>query len=124
MQAVRSPLLTVEQLDLAFFGDHPEVPPYEAHPLDERPEMAEGVLAHLGWVMTNTSIPEVDAEKVMTIALRQARPDLSTLSDAGLLTRARMFQPLLRKLFKLPAQTRTNTTCRPCCWPQPEKQFV
>ena len=99
MQAVRSPLLTVEQLDLAFFGDHPEVPPYEAHPLDERPEMAEGVLAHLGWVMTNTSIPEVDAEKVMTIALRQARPDLSTLSDAGLLTRARMFQPLLRKLF-------------------------
>ena len=124
MQAVRSPLLTVEQLDLAFFGDHPEVPPYEAHPLDERPEMAEGVLAHLGWVMTNTSIPEVDAEKVMTIALRQARPDLSTLSDAGLLTRARMFQPLLRKLFKQPAQTRTNTTCRPCCWPQPEKQFV
>jgi pyruvate,water dikinase len=99
MQAVRSPLLTVEQLDLAFFGDHPEVPPYEAHPLDERPEMAEGVLAHLGWVMSNTSIPEVDAEKVMTIALRQARPDLSTLSDAGLLTRARMFQPLLRKLF-------------------------
>jgi len=99
MQAVRSPLLTVEQLDLAFFGDHPEVPPYEAHPLDDRPEMAEGVLAHLGWVMTNTSIPEVDAEKVMTIALRQARPDLSTLSDAGLLTRARMFQPLLRKLF-------------------------
>ncbi len=99
MQAVRSPLLTVEQLDLAFFGDHPEVPPYEAHPLDERPEMAEGVLAHLGWVMSNTSIPEVDAEKEMTIALRQARPDLSTLSDAGLLTRARMFQPLLRKLF-------------------------
>ena len=99
MQAVRSPLLTVEQLDLAFFGDHPEVPPYEAHPLDDRPEMAEGVLAHLGWVMSNTSIPEVDAEKVMTIALRQARPDLSTLSDAGLLTRARMFQPLLRKLF-------------------------
>ena len=99
MQAVRSPLLTVEQLDLAFFGDHPEVPPYEAHPSDDRPEMAEGILAHLGWVMSNTSIPEVDAEKVMTIALRQARPDLSTLTDAGLLTRARMFQPLLRKLF-------------------------
>ena len=99
MQAVRSPLLTVEQLDLAFFGDHPEVPPYEAHPLDERPEMAEGILAHLGWVMTNTSIPEVDAEKQMTIELRRGRPNLATLSDAGLLTRARMLQPLLRKLF-------------------------
>ena len=99
MQAVRSPLLTVEQLDLAFFGDHPEVPPYEAHPLDERPDLVEGILAHLGFVMTTTSIPEVDAEKELTIALRAGRPDLTSLSDAGLLARARMLQPMLRKLF-------------------------
>ncbi|MFM8846543.1 MAG: PEP-utilizing enzyme [Actinomycetota bacterium] len=99
MQAVRSPLLTVEQLDLAFFGDHPEVPPYEAHPLDERPDLVDGILAHLGFVMTTTSIPEVDAEKQMTIGLRAGRPELETMSDAGLLARARMLQPLLRKLF-------------------------
>jgi len=27
MQGVRSPAVTIEQLDLAFFGDHPDVPP-------------------------------------------------------------------------------------------------
>ncbi|MBU3687986.1 MAG: hypothetical protein B7C54_09895 [Acidimicrobiales bacterium mtb01] len=99
MQGVRSPLLTVEQLDLAFFGDHPEVPPYEPHPLDERPDLVEGIMGHLGWVMTTTSVPEVDAEKEMTIGLRRNRPDLASASDADLVARIRMLQPLLRKLF-------------------------
>ena len=99
MQGVRSPLLTVEQLDLAFFGDHPEVPPYEPHPLDERPDLVDGIMGHLGWVMTTTSVPEVDAEKEMTIGLRRNRPDLATASDADLVSRIRMLQPLLRKLF-------------------------
>jgi len=99
MQGVRSPLLSVEQLDLAFFGDHPEVPPYEPHPLDERPDLVEGILGHLGFVMTTTSIPEVDAEKEMTIGLRRSRPDLGTTSDSDLVARIRMLQPILRKLF-------------------------
>jgi pyruvate,water dikinase len=99
MQGVRSPLLSVEQLDLAFFGDHPEVPPYEPHPLDERPDLVEGILGHLGFVMTTTSIPEVDAEKEMTIGLRRSRPALGTTSDSDLVARIRMLQPILRKLF-------------------------
>ena len=99
MQGVRSPLLTVEQLDLAFFGDHPDVPPYERHPLDERPDLVEGIMGHLGWVMTTTSVPEIDAEKTMTIDLRRNRPDLASVSDADLVARIRMLQPLLRKLF-------------------------
>lgn len=99
MQGVRSPLLTVEQLDLAFFGDHPEVPPYDAHPLDERPDLVDGIMGHLGWVMTNTSVPEIDAEKSMTIELRRTRPDLASSSDDDLVARIRMLQPLLRKLF-------------------------
>ena len=99
MQGVRSPLLSVEQLDLAFFGDHPDVPPYEPHPLDERPDLVEGIMGHLGWVMTTTSVPEIDAEKTMTIDLRRNRPDLGTASDADLVSRIRTLQPLLRKLF-------------------------
>lgn len=99
MQGVRSPLLSVEQLDLAFFGDHPEVPPYEPHPLDERPDLVEGIMAHLGWVMTTTSVPEIDAEKQMTIDLRRNRPDLSSATDAELASRIRSLQPVLRKLF-------------------------
>ena len=99
MQGVRSPLLSVEQLDLAFFGDHPEVPPYEPHPLDERPDLVEGIMGHLGWVMTTTSVPDIDAEKTMTIDLRRNRPDLGAASDADLVARIRTLQPLLRKLF-------------------------
>jgi hypothetical protein len=58
MQGARSPILTVEQLDMAFFGDHPDVPPYVPHPLDDRPDLEPGIMAHLGWVMSTTEWPE------------------------------------------------------------------
>ena len=99
MQGVRSPAVTVEQLDLAFFGDHPDVPPYEPHPLDERPDLADKALAHIGWMLTAQSWPEIDQHKVDTIALRAGRPDLTTLSDDELVERARMTQPLLHQGF-------------------------
>jgi rifampicin phosphotransferase len=100
MQGVRSPLVTVEQLDLAFFGDHPDVPPYVPQPADERPELVPGIMQHVGWVMTTTSWPEIDQERADTIAARRSRPDLSTLSDAELVERARSMQPTLQKLFE------------------------
>jgi rifampicin phosphotransferase len=99
MQGVRSPVVTVEQLDLAFFGDHPDVPPYDPHPDDERPDLVPKILEHLGWVMSTTSWPEIDDEKAATIALRQHRPDLAATSDADLVAHARSTQPMLRKLF-------------------------
>ncbi len=100
MQGVRSPAVTVEQLDLAFFGDHPDVPAYVPHPLDERPDLLENIGAHLGWLMTTTEWPEINQEKLDTIALRASRPDLATASDADLVARARSTQPLLQKLFE------------------------
>jgi pyruvate,water dikinase len=101
MQGVRSPAVTVEQLDLAFFGDHPDVPPYQADPRDERPDLTPGILEHLGWVMSTTEWPEIDHEKAQVRALRASRPDLTTLSDAELVARARSMQPLLVvKLFE------------------------
>jgi pyruvate,water dikinase len=99
MQGVRSPVVTVEQLDMAFFGDHPGVPPYVAHPDDDKPELLPAIGQHLGWVMTATTFPEIDDEKTQTIAFRVGRPDLSSLSDAELVERARSTQPMLRKLF-------------------------
>ena len=57
MQGVRNPAVTVEQLDLAFFGDHPDVPPYVADPRDERPDLTPKILAHLGWLMSTSSWP-------------------------------------------------------------------
>lgn len=100
MQGVRSPLVTVEQLDLAFFGNHPDVPMYKAHPADDRPDLTEGIMGHVGWVMTTTTWDEINREKDETRALRQARPDLASASDVELLAYARRTQPMLRKLFE------------------------
>lgn len=100
MQGVRNPAVTVEQLDRAFFGDHPDVPPYEPHPDDEKPELTEAILAHMGWVMTATEWPEIDEAKAATIALRQGRPELGSLSPAELVARARELQPGLISGFE------------------------
>ena len=99
MQGARSPVLTVAQLDLAFFGDHPDVPPYVADPRDDKPDLVPGILQHMGWVMSTTSWPEIDEEKAAMKALRRDRPDLSSMSDDDLVARARSLQPWLVRLF-------------------------
>lgn len=99
MQGVRSPAVTIEQLDLAFFGGHPDVPPYTPHPDDEKPELLPRILEHLGWLMSTSTWPKIDGEKRETIALRAARPDLATASDEELVAWARRTQPMLRTLF-------------------------
>ncbi|MGI9052664.1 MAG: PEP-utilizing enzyme [Ilumatobacteraceae bacterium] len=113
MQGVRNPAVTVEQLDLAFFGDHPEVPPYEGHPLDDRPDLVPGIMAHLGWVMSTTSWPEFDDEKRQTIELRAKRPDLSSISDDELVAYARSTQPMLQKLFESHTVTSSSSGIAP-----------
>jgi pyruvate,water dikinase len=113
MQGARSPILTVEQLDLAFFGDHPDVPPYVEHPADDRPDLEAGIMAHLGWVMSTTTWPEIDEEKRVVAELRANRPDLSALSDADLVARARTIQPLLRKLFESHTVTSSSSGVAP-----------
>lgn len=113
MQGVRSPAVTVEQLDLAFFGDHPDVPPYEPHPGDERPDLLPAIAAHLEWVTSATTFPEIDAERELTVRLRGERPDLTALSDAALVARAREIQPLIAKLFESHTVTSSSAGVAP-----------
>ena len=100
MQGVRSPAVTVEQLDLAFFGDHPDVPPYDEHPADVRDDLVPAIGAHLGWVMSTTEWPEIDDERVETIALRADRPDFASMSTTDIVAYVRTLQPKLQKLFE------------------------
>ena len=100
MQGARNPALTVEQLDLAFFGEHPDVPPYVADPRDVQPDYAPYIMERMGWVMSTTGWPEIDEERDQTRALAKNRPDLSTISDAEIVAYARTTQPMLRKLFE------------------------
>jgi phosphohistidine swiveling domain-containing protein len=100
MQGVRSPAVTVEQLDLAFFGDHPDVPPYEEDPADVRDDLVPAIGAHLGWVMSTTEWPEIDDERTETVALRADRPDFASMSSADIVAYVRTLQPKLQKLFE------------------------
>lgn len=113
LQAVRNPGLTVEQLDLAFFGDHPDVPPYVPHPDDERPDTGEQVQAFLAWVMSDTGWPELDADAEAVRALRRNRPDLTTLSPAELVARAREAQPHMETAWLRHAHSTVATTVAP-----------
>lgn len=93
MQGVRNPMVSVEQLDLAFFGDHPDVPPYVEHPEDQKPHLGPGIEAHTGWIMTRTEWPELLEDRKTVGAFRDGRPDLTKLSDTELLDRARATLP-------------------------------
>jgi len=95
MQGVRNPAVTVEQLDLAFFGNHPDVPPYVAHPDDEKPHLVPKIEAHTAWVLSATEWPELHEDRIEVDRLRSDRQDLTALDDRQLLDRARTTQPLL-----------------------------
>ena len=95
MQAVRNPAVTIDQLDMAFFGDHPDVPPYSPHLDDEKPHLQEKADAHMGFVTTSTEWPALLEEKAAVAQLRADRPDLSLLSDQDLLDRAMSILPML-----------------------------
>jgi phosphohistidine swiveling domain-containing protein len=101
MQGVRNPAVTVEQLDTAFFGDHPDVPPYVPHPEDSRPDLEPSIMEHMGWVMTATDWPEIDEWKERSIALRTDRPDLSAMSETQIVAHLRELQPWHRSGFEL-----------------------
>ena len=100
IQGVRNPAVTVEQLDMAFFGDHPDVPPYVAHPDDEKPHLVEKIDANTAWVMTADTWPEIDEDKAEADVLRDSRGDLTQRSDQELVDRARSLRPTLQHLFE------------------------
>jgi pyruvate,water dikinase len=100
MQGVRNPGVTVEQLDMAFFGDHPDVPPYVPHPDDDKPHLVANIEANTAWVMARDTWPEIDDDKATADALRDNRGDLTRYSDEELIERARPIRPLLHHLFE------------------------
>ena len=113
MQGVRNPAVTVDQLDMAFFGGHPDVPPYVADPLDVRPDLEPKIMEHLGWVMSATEWPEIEQAKADTIALRTHRPELATLSASELVDRVRMLQPLHIAGFEVHAVSSSSSGIAP-----------
>lgn len=113
MQGARNPAATVEILDTAFFGDHPDVPPYVAHPDDHKPHLLAGIEAHTAWVLSGDRWPELDADKADAAALRASRGDLTRLTDAQLVACARLVQSRLPHLFAQHVVSGTSAAVAP-----------
>jgi rifampicin phosphotransferase len=98
----RAPGLSWELMDQTFFGAQPGIPPYEPMEGDVRPDFTEKIGETFGWVFAQTSLDdltELTEDRNQTIALRDARPDLSKMSDADLWNRYLSLLPIHRTLF-------------------------
>jgi len=113
MQGARNPAATVEILDVAFFGDHPDVPSYVAHPDDNKPHLLPNLERHNEWVMSGSGWPELDADKKAAADLRASRGDLGAYSLTQLLTRARSIQSQLPHLFSQHVVSGTSAAMAP-----------
>jgi pyruvate,water dikinase len=97
---VRTPGLTAESIDYQLWGEMPGVPPYAPQPTDESPAHSERIMETLGWVLTTQSLPELLADETMLDELRDARPDLTQMSEQELVDRVRaLFDAHFRHLF-------------------------
>ena len=96
----RMPGASPEMIDQAFFDERDEVPPYEEQPWHVSPEHEAKLGESMGWSMSAAELPELDADRRLVRSLREHRPDLSTLTDAALLARARSMAPVLQQTFE------------------------
>ena len=96
----RMPGASPEMIDKAFFDERDEVPPYEEQPWHVSPEHEAKLGESMGWAMSASELPELDADRRLVRSLREQRPDLTELTDAALLARARSMAPLLQQTFE------------------------
>jgi len=96
---VRGPGLSPEQIDYVYFGEHPDVPPYQPEPWHENAAATERMGAWIAGVVTADDLPELRADRQRADDARASRPDLTHLTDEQLVERACSFVPLLRHLF-------------------------
>jgi pyruvate,water dikinase len=80
---------TADQIDAAFVGQRSDTPVYVAHPEDQDAELTAKAGATLQRMLGQSNFPEADADRERLRRLRRERPDLSALSDTGLVAHAR-----------------------------------
>ena len=96
----RMPGASPEMIDKAFFDERDDVPPYEEQPWHESAMHEARLGESMGWAMSATSLPELDADRALARAQREQRPDLHSITDAALLARARSMVPLVQQTFE------------------------
>ncbi len=88
-----------QAIDNAYFDDPSAVPPYVEADWHTSPRHSEMLGKTMGWFMSTPNVPEIDKQKVEAKALRDSRPELSTLTDLQLVGRARSIQRHLVAMF-------------------------
>lgn len=95
VMGARMPGATPAAIDHAYFGDHPGVPEYVPHPDDESPKHEAKLGETMGWAMSTDSFPAQEEASAKAKAAVASRPNLSALSNAELVARAREMTQLL-----------------------------
>ena len=95
----RMPGASPSAIDQAYFGDHPGVPPYVAHPDDENEVQTAKLGDRMAWVMSTDSFAEQDTAAVRSRALAAARPDLAAMTDAQLVAYGRTIGPVIDEVW-------------------------
>lgn len=93
----RAPGLTAQAMDDLFFGAQPGIPPYEVAPGDVDEERTAAIGEVFQWAMTVDKLDEPAAGEALVRKLREARPDLESMSNEDLWTYGR---DLLLKDFR------------------------
>jgi pyruvate,water dikinase len=96
--AVRTPGLTVPDMDRMFFGES-DAPPYAAQAGDKSLLASLKVAGTLLKTVGTKSLPELDEDKERVAASVAAIPPLGTASDAELLAKVFAFKGEFRQLF-------------------------
>jgi phosphohistidine swiveling domain-containing protein len=89
-----------QAIDNTFFdSSSQEIPPYVEQPWHESPRHSQKLADTIAWCLSTPNVPEIDLQKQEAMALRASRPDLTQLTDAQLVGRARTMQRYLRAFF-------------------------
>ena len=97
---VRMPGASPEQIDEAYFDEHPDVPPYVPEPWHESERHAQKLTETAGYVLSTEEHQPVLDQQAIAKRIRDERPDLSAASNEELIARARSLQPQMVDNFK------------------------
>ncbi len=100
LMGVRMPGATPEAIDAAYFDNTPDVPPYVPEPWHESPKHEAKLGETMGYIMSGVTHTPVEEQKKLAQKIRAERPDLSKLTDAQLVARAREVGALLVPFFE------------------------
>jgi pyruvate,water dikinase len=100
LMGVRMPGATPEAIDAAYFDNTPDVPPYKHEPWHDSPKHEAKLADTMGYVMSGVVYQPIEDQKKLAAKIRAERPDLSKLSDAELVARAREIGAMLVPMFE------------------------